>query len=185
MLRRRDVADDGGLLRPWWAAYGKVTTRPIEGLPHDVAGSFLRVCEGFIRTHAKEAERFGWQPAHLFGPKGLGRSWALVEFMPLAVRWEDMAMLYPSPTGTFMFARQAHRDGRVSLICGEATSPCVIATGLSATLRARSNCKVSIAFGGVFRIILQCRKPSSARERPQGSPGLAPPPSARGARATA
>lgn len=107
------------LKRPWWDRYGEIRTKSVEGLPTDIAMDFLDICHSFIQQHAAEAERHGWQPAHLLGPKGIGRAWALIRFFPTSIRWEPMTMIYPSPSHTVIFARRAHRNGSTSIIMGE------------------------------------------------------------------
>ena len=112
------------LRRPWWDRYGEVAFRTPSYVPSWSRTAYLATCSTFISEHAAEAERHGWQPAHLMGPRGLGMAWVGTPdsfeawWCPERIAWGRHTMLYVL-RGTPV-VRRASRDGAIQLVTGGA-----------------------------------------------------------------
>lgn len=107
-----------GLQRPWWEGLADLILRGDIAPSHTDATDIVDVARWFIVNHAKRAEKFGWQPAHLLGKRGLARMWAPAMFSPVHVRFEHRVIVYPMVSG-LVIGRLAMPDGSCALIKGE------------------------------------------------------------------
>lgn len=106
-----------GLKRPWWEGLAILVERGVH-TNHLLATDIVDVGRWFIVNHAKEAEKFGFQPAHLLSQRGLARMWAPGMWTPAHVRFEAKTIIYPVASG-IVIARQAMPDGSCAIITGE------------------------------------------------------------------
>lgn len=78
--------------------------------------AFYDVAFAFIWHYAIDAERFGWQPAHLLKPTGLAERWMHVG-CPSEIAFERLGMLVLM--GEDVYGYQACPDGSVALLRGD------------------------------------------------------------------